>query len=240
MEEIRYGYSPPRQVAEALWEIRGEWSNKFGRRMTIIRLRDGRLLIHSSICLREGDLGWLRSIGTPAFIVAPNRFHCSNAGWMSERFPGAELYVPNSQLAAFRKKGLKAKDVNEEFPRHLEAEILCIPMHGTRVEEAAFVHIPSRTLVLCDLAFNMPDVFTGFERVVMRWNQVGGQFGPSKLTRWLFTKDRSRLVESYRRLLEQPFDRVIVNHGEVLEAGGRELLRSGVVRIFGTWKENNS
>jgi hypothetical protein len=35
MENIKFNYAPAKKISENLWEIRGEWRNKFGRRMTI-------------------------------------------------------------------------------------------------------------------------------------------------------------------------------------------------------------
>lgn len=228
-----YPYAKPNALAENLWEIRGQWSNEFGRRMTVVRTRSGDVLVHNAIRLEPSDLGWLRGLGSVRWIVAPNKFHCSDAGWMAAEFPNVEVFVPASKLAEFQAQGLAAKDVAQEFPASLAGEIECVPMLGTRVEESAFVHHPSRTLVLCDLAMNMEDVFTGMKGAFMRWNRVGGQFGLTKLTRYVFTRDRKALVASYERLLERDFDRVIVNHGAVLPSGGKELLRASVAEILG-------
>ncbi|MFZ4404744.1 MAG: hypothetical protein ACOYOK_11635 [Pseudobdellovibrionaceae bacterium] len=233
METIKFDYQPPRKLDENLWEIRGDWKNKFGRRMTVIRLNDGRLIIHNSIQLKNADLAWLTSQGRVSFIVAPNTFHCSDAGWMAEKFPTAELLVPKSKIEFFKKLKLNPKDVNSEFPTSILSEVKCIPMLGTRVEEAAFIHFSSRTLILCDLAFNMGNVYSGFEKLVMNWNKIGGQFGPSRLTKILFTKNRRLLIKSYETLLKENFDRVIVNHGEILESKGRAKLIEGIERIFG-------
>jgi len=63
--------------------------------------------------------------------------------------------------------------------------------------------------------------------------KFSGQFGPSKLTKLIFTKDRMTLFENYKKLLQEPFDRVIVNHGEILENQGKSQLRIGVEHIFG-------
>lgn len=226
---LRYAYSPPRALAENIWEIRGEWSNKLGRRMTVVRLADGRNVIHNAFALKEKDLAWLASLGTPSFLIAPNIFHCSDAAWMAERFAGIKLFVPASKMHQF--EAFDPQDVNKDFP--LLPELKCFPMRGARLEEAAFLHTPSRTLILCDLSFHMPDVFTGLEKRIMRWNKVGGRFGPSRLTKLLFTKNKRELVSSYGRLLDEDFDRVVVNHGDVLESGGREKLRAGVAEIFG-------
>lgn len=226
----KYPNSPPRELAPDLWELRGEWANAFGRRMTVIRLGH-ELAVHNAYELDENELRWLDSLGSLAWIIAPNAFHCSDAPWMARRYPGAKLFVPASKLAAFRKLGLSPMDVNSGFPAL--PGLRCIPMRGTRIAEAAFLHEPSRTLILCDLAFHMNDEFSGLERMFMRWNRVGVRFGPTKLTRLLFTKSKSELVASYEALLALDFDRVVVNHGEVLETGGKRALADSVKEIFG-------
>lgn len=234
MKNVDFEYQSPRKVDDNLWEVRGSWRNKLGRRMTVVRLRDKRLILHSSIRLKPKDMDWLAALGEPAFIIAPNIFHCSDAGWMAEKFPTAEVFVPKKKIPFFKGLGLRPKDLHLEFPTALSSEVKCLPMHGTRIEEAAFLHIPTRTLILCDLAFNMGPVFSGLEKILMNWNRVGGQFGPSRLTKILFATDRNKLIASYQDLLKEDFDRVIVNHGEILDSGGHAQLKEGVQRIFGS------
>jgi len=226
-------YAEPRALADNLWELRGEWSNKLGRRMTVVRLGSGEVFVHNAFRLTPADLGWLHQQGPVRGVIAPNKFHCSDAGWLVGECTGAELYAPTSKLAHFEAQGLKPKAL-AAFPTELAREFECLPMHGTRIEESAFIHHPSRTLILCDLAMNMENVFSGLEGAFMRWNRVGGRFGVTRLTKYLFTKDAKALVTSYRSLLERDFDRVIVNHGAVLESGGQEQLRASVSEIFGS------
>jgi len=232
MAEKQYGYSAPRQLHENLWELSGQWSNKLGRRMTVIRLADGRVIIHNAFELKDAELRWLSELGKVAYIIAPNIFHCSDAGWMKARFPSADLYVPRKKFISFEGEGHLPNDVGC-FPDL--GELKGIPMDGTKIEESAFFHFPSRTLILCDLAFNMADEFRGIGRLIMKWNKVGGRFGPSRLTKLLFTRNKESLLASNRKLLEHYFDRVIVNHGEILESGGKERLKSGVEEIFGSF-----
>lgn len=66
----------------------------------------------------------------------------------------------------------------------------------------------------------------------MRWNRVGGKFGVTRLTKLLFTRDKKALVDSYERVLQHDFDRVIVNHGAVLSTDGRQLLAASVAQTF--------
>ena len=228
-----FKYNTPKLLADNLWEIRGDWKNKLGRRMTIVRMINGSIFIHNAIRLNPTEMNWIKTLGDIKYIVAPNIFHCSDAGWMMEQFPNATLYVPLKKVSDFEQLGFSPKNVNSDFPNELSAELGCFPMHGTKMEEAAFIHHPSKTLILCDLAFNMANVFSGFEKVIMNWNKVGIRFGPSRLTKLLFTKNTKDLIQSYKILLSQDFDRVIVNHGEVLPKNGKNLLQTSVQEIFG-------
>lgn len=231
--QVLFNYSPPHQLAANLWEIRGEWKNKLGRRMTVIKLADDSIFIHNAIRLNAAELDWLKNLGSVQYVVAPNTFHCSDAGWMLDHFQNAQLFVPLKKISDFEKQGFKPKNINGEFPKNISSELSCFSMVGSKMEEAAFIHHPSKTLIFCDLAFNMADVFTGFEKIIMNLNKVGIRFGPSRITKLLFTKNTGELIQSYKNILTQDFDRVIVNHGDVLPSNGKNLLRKSVQEIFG-------
>lgn len=87
---------------------------------------------------------------------------------MAREFPEARVFAPLPKVDEFRRAGLAVADVAADFPKQFERELECVPMLGTRVSESAFLHHPSRTLVLCNLAMNMEDVFTGVQGAFMR------------------------------------------------------------------------
>ena len=93
-----------------------------------------------------------------------------------------------------------------------------------RLEEVAFLHGASQTLLLTDLAFHVRHSDSRFTRVFMRLNGGYGRFGTTRMLRSSF-RDRKALRASIDRILAWDFDRVVVTHGEVLERGGREALR---------------
>jgi hypothetical protein len=201
--------------------------------MTVVRTPSG-VVVHNAFELDAEDLDWLKSLGELRAIVAPNTFHCSDAGWLSRQFPNAALLVPEPKRADFERQGFHPADVARGLSGSLARELIAVPMLGSKAFETAFLHPASKTLVLCDLAFNMEDVFSGLGRVLMNWNKIGGRFGPSRLTKLVFASDKQALHASYQRLLEHDFARVIVNHGAVLPCDGRELLRGSVAEIFGS------
>jgi len=95
------------------------------------------------------------------------------------------------------------------------------------MNELVFFHAASRTLVLTDLAFNVRSADSFVTRLFMRVNGALGTFGPSRLAKRVFLGDLAEVRIGIDRILAWDFDRVVVSHGEVLESGGREALRTG-------------
>ena len=92
-----------------------------------------------------------------------------------------------------------------------------------KLDELAFFHAPSRTLILTDMAFNVRSAEHAVTRWVMRLNGALGSFGPSRIARFL-TKDRAALERSVDAMLEWGPERIIVGHGDVVEEDGRAIL----------------
>lgn len=56
-KEVVQPYQPIQKLEDSLFCVDGEWyDTAFKRRMTILRLKDGSLMIHSAIRLKEEDL----------------------------------------------------------------------------------------------------------------------------------------------------------------------------------------
>jgi hypothetical protein len=60
----------------------------------------------------------------------------------------------------------------------------------------------------------------------MRFNGGFDRFGPTRICRSM-CKDRAAVRAGVERVLAEDFDRVVVAHGQVLAAGGRQALRDG-------------
>jgi len=231
-------YEPIHGLAEDLWCIDGEWKGSaFRRRMTILRLTGNRLVVHNPFELKDEDLAKINALGTVKAIIAPNTFHTSDAVWFASHYPKAELFVPEKVQRKFQRRaraeGFNVAGLEGAWPEPLSRELLCISVEGTRIHETVLVHSKTRTLIVADLVFNMPEnVFQGFERKLMNWNKVVGRFGPSKLFWKLFTSDKKAVARSVGKILEQDFDRVIMNHGNILETGGKKKFREAFSEIL--------
>jgi hypothetical protein len=216
-----------RSLAPDLWVAERQFRNgpmgELETRMTVIRLRDGSLFLHSVVALDPELRAQLDRAGHVRSIVAPNKHHHLFAADYPTGYPDARLYAaPGLPL---KRPDLKfAQELGDEAPPEWRAEIEQHVFRGAPfLNEVVFFHAATRTLLLTDLAMN---VAVGETRGATRlfWRMVGaeGHFGPHRLIRWFFIRDRAAARASVERILAWDFDRITLTHGRVLESGGRE------------------
>jgi hypothetical protein len=194
--------------------------------MTVVRLRGERLLLHSPVTLDVDLRRALDALGRVCFAVAPNRVHHLHAGEVAHAYPGARLWVAPG-LERKRPDLVFEAVLADDAPQEWSAEVAQVFFRGRPYEnEVVFFHRSSRTLVLCDLAFNFGPGTAWQTRLLMTLLRSYGYCGPSKLDPWLI-RDRRAARESLERILAWDFDRIILAHGDVLERGGRDVLRRG-------------
>src|SRR5262245_26766719 len=194
--------------------------------MTVVRLAGDRLLLHSPVSLDAGLRAQLDALGRVSFAVAPNRVHHLYAGEVAKLYPEARLWV-GPGLERKRPDLAFEAVLDDEAPAEWRAEVAQVFFRGRPYEnEVVFFHRASRTLVLCDLAFNFGPGTSTPTRLLMKLLRSYGRFGPSTLDP-LLIRDRRAARESLERILAWDFDRIIVAHGDVLETGGHEILRRG-------------
>src|ERR1700684_1544644 len=76
------------EVAENILTVVGEIPMPIGglqRRMTVVRLADGRLVIFSAISLDEDEMLALEDYGRPTFLIVPNSHHRLDAKTWKDR-----------------------------------------------------------------------------------------------------------------------------------------------------------
>ncbi len=219
-----------RQIDTSLWVVerplRFVGGVELGARMTIARLDDGSLFLHSPVELDDTLRVALERLGAPRYVVAPNRFHHLFAGAYREAFPDTRLYVapglPEKRPDLHADAVLPA-EASASWLGEIDQELFGgLPM----MNEVVFHHRASRTLLVCDLAFHIGPEAPWLTRACFRLVGGYGSFGPTIVER-LLIRDRDAARASLERILAWDFDRVIVSHGKILESGGREALRRG-------------
>jgi hypothetical protein len=194
------------------------------RRMTVVRLRDGGLLIWSAIALDPNGMAKLEAVGNPAFLVVPNDHHRLDAAAWKTRYPQLQVAAP----AGAREKVSEAVHVDTTAPALGDPDVRLVAVPGTREKEAALiVRRPSgTTLVLNDLVGNIRHS-SGFGGWLLRVMGFAGEEahvpGPVKL---MIVKDKEALCA---QLLEwaaiDDLRRIIVSHGSMIENDPRKVLR---------------
>ena len=220
---------PLRQLAENLWVVdrpQSFYALPVGTRMTVMRLSGERLLLHSPVALDRDLRAQLDALGPVRFAVAPNRLHHLYAGEVARAYPDARLWVAPG-LPDKRPDLVFAAVLTDVAPEEWRGEVDQVFFRGRPYEnEVVFFQRATRTLLLCDLAFNFGPSAATPTRFLMKLIRSYGRLGPSKLDP-LLIRDRRAARESLERILAWDFDRVIVAHGDILPSGGRDALRSG-------------
>jgi len=218
-----------RKLGPGLWVAESNMRNgpfEFGLRMSVIQLRNGSLVLHSPVRLVRELRAELDALGPVRGVIAPSRAHHLFAGDYPTGYPDALLYAAPG-LPEKRPDLKFAEELGDEAPLLWRSELEQVVFRGAPImNEVVFFHPASRTVLFTDLVFNLPKgAGEGASRLFFWLVGAGGHFGPHRLIRHLFIRDRAAARESMTRILSWDFDRVSLTHGAVLEHGGHEAVR---------------
>lgn len=200
---------------------------RFEARMTIVRLCDGSLLVHSPGPVDASVRNWMLGIGHVAVIVAPGNFHHLHVAACQRAFPQAQTWIcPGVER---KQRGLRFDGVlGERLPAPMQAGFEQVLVRGRVMSEVALLHRPTRTLLLVDLVERFGDDTpnaNGMLRVSMKlfgmWNRAA--IAPEyRIGGW---KDRATARAVLERILAWDFDRVVIAHGDPIEHDPKAVLR---------------
>ena len=229
-EETPQPYGDFVAIDENIWTLDGDWyDTPFRRRMTIVKLSCGELVVHSAIRLKESDYSKINSFGKVGYIIVPNNMHSDDAPFFKIKYPDAKLFVPRASLKKVSKFCTVDGVLPGCWPKELEDEMKCIEFKGTRIlEEQVFFHISTKTLIAADLVFNMTNEPTGLMKTFFKWNKIYKRFGPSRIFKWVFISNLKVAERSFGDILTLDFDRVVMSHGDVLDSNGQSKFREGL------------
>jgi hypothetical protein len=216
-----------RKVAADLWLVDRPFAlpvvrAEVGTRMTIVRLADGGLLLHSPVRLDQDLQQAVGQLGEVRAIVAPSRVHHLFVGDYITAYPQAKSYAAPGLEE--RRRDIKFDAVlTDVAPDLWRGQLEQHVFRGAPVlNEVVFFHRVSRTVIFTDLVFNLP-VSARRNAPVFFWIlDAPGKFGPHRFIRRRAIRDRLAARESVEQILRWDFERVIMSHGDVLEIGGKK------------------
>jgi hypothetical protein len=206
----------------------------FTTRMTVVRLANGDLFLHSPIKFDERLAKELCEFGTPRHLVSPNQFHYAHIGEWATAFPGAISWAsPRVRQRA------QARHVDVKFTRDLDAnppgewreEIDQLLFPGGYFKELIFFHKASRTLILTDTIINLElDKISEPWRTATKFTGMhhprGQIFFGIKLP-LLFQRGKAKAAIG--KIYSWQPQRIVLSHGRCFDSNANEAIR----RIFG-------
>jgi hypothetical protein len=196
----------------------------FPRRMTVVRLRDARLVIWSAIALDEKEMATLEAFGRPAFLIVPNDHHRLDARTWKERYPQLQVVAPKGSRA----KVEEVVAVDTTAPDFGDPNVEFVTVAGTHEREAALVVRGSKgtTLVLNDVVGNIRDA-SGIGGWLLGLAGFAGESARiPRVVKFNLVKDANALRAQLLQWAEMDsLKRILVSHGEPIEANPRQTLR---------------
>jgi hypothetical protein len=215
-------------IAENLWVA--QYPQRFfgieiGRNVTIIRLGDGRLVIHSTAPFTSADLLAIRELGQPGWLLDATLFHDTFAKQGCAAFARIPYLAPRG----FRQIADVSTLPLDQPPPEWSGELEVLRLDGAPiVNEHVFLHRASGTLIVADLLFHFPQNSRGWTRLVVRkLMRLPRLIGMSAFLR-LMIRDKQAFLGSLGALMKWDFDRIVVGHGEVINTGGKAVLREAL------------
>jgi hypothetical protein len=194
--------------------------------MTVVRLASGRLLLHSPIAMPPALIEAVGALGEVGHVVCPNLFHHVYAGDAVRAFPGAQLHGP-ARLHR-KRRDLRFDGALSETPHpDWAADLVPITIEGSLLRETVFYHPASRTLITSDLVENFAGSDDAVTRLCLRLGGILGKVSWHPLLRPVYYR-RGKARASVERILELPFDSVIIGHGDLITRDARSSLRTGL------------
>ncbi len=197
----------------------------FKRNVTLLRLGDGRLVIHSTAPFREEDILAIHGFGKPAWLVDATLMHDTYAKAGRAAFVGVPYLAPEGFAAV---SGVATQSINAGSS-DWAGEIDVLKLEGTRKHEHALFHRRSRTLVVADLFISFAPGTRGWARFFARriMGLPATLFGVNRFFRFLIS-DKEAFARSVRQMLEWNFERIVVAHREPLLTGAKPAVANAL------------
>jgi hypothetical protein len=179
--------------------------------MTVVRLSDGSLFVHSPIALDDDLKRSIDALGPVAHIVAPSLYHHLFVGGFADAYPEAKTHGA-SGLEKKRSDLHFDAILGEESEPAWRDDVDVVKVGGFALGETVFFHRPSRTLVSADFMQN----FDTSEHWATRWYLkaagIHGQVGVSRAVR-MMVRDKAKARRAVDQVIEWNPERITLAHG---------------------------
>ena len=200
----------------------------FQTRMTVVRLPDGGLWLHSPTAPDPTLVERVAALGPVRFLVAPNTIHYWWVPDWARLFPEAEVWgAPGLERSA--KRAMPGfRPLGDRPPAAWAEAIDQVLVKGDGLTEVDFFHRPSRTLVLTDLIENFEPkrVKNRWLRLIIRLAGAADPDGKAPIDMQLsFLRQRRTVRAAAERMIAWEPKRILIAHGRWYSENGVDELR---------------
>jgi hypothetical protein len=199
-------------------------------RMTIIRLPDCGLWVHSPVACTPALVAAVSALGPVCAIIAPNLFHYTHLGDWARAFPQARVRALPGLAAKLPGIACAPLDQPETaaWSGAIDSHVVALGSFA----EAVFLHRASRTLIITDLMqnFEAERIRNPLIRTVMRLGGATGPNGrPSIEIRIAALAHKDALRRGVQHMLAWEPESIILSHG----ACYRSNASAEIMKAFG-------
>lgn len=215
------------QVNDRILTVVGEIHmpiGNFPRRMTVVRLANGDLIIYSAVALDDAGMARIEAFGRPAFMVVPSERHRLDAPGFKARYPSIKVIAPTGA----REKVQEVVPVDTSAPTFDDATVRYVEVPGAKQTEAALevTGEDGVSLIVNEIIGDIHDA-NGLRGWLLKLMGFAGEEphvpAPVKM---MFSKGKDELAAQLRRWADIPnLRRIIVSHGDIIDADPQGALR---------------
>lgn len=221
-----------RKVGSEIWVYEGSevdfYGYPFPTRMTVVRLTDRNLWIHSPEKINDELKDEISELGTVKYLISPNKLHHLFLPEWVVAYPEAITY--SAPGLSQKRKDIKFDiELLDDAEGEWEKDINQTIFHGSPVmEEVVFYHKLSKTLVLTDLIENFnPSTLNWWQKGLAYFAGILSPNGKMPLdwrVSFLFgSKEIAR--KSLNVIMSWDTENVILSHGECVFGSGNDFIK---------------
>ena len=221
-----------RELAQNIWVHEDRFKlmgSPIEVRMTVVKLNDGSLWLHSPTPLNDDIQSTVDNIGKVEHIVAASNGHNNWICQWQSAYPDAKVYL---SAGIPKKINIENYTIMEDDSGNYWADDFdhaYMPVNF--FNEHIFLHKSSKSLIVTDLVHNYADKEPkGFQQTISKWifNKLGfkGLCTAPPLNHKIFIKNRSGFKEFIARILSWDFDKIIITHGDIIDKDANTKLKT--------------
>ncbi|RKP49481.1 DUF4336 domain-containing protein [Trinickia fusca] len=206
-------------ITQDLWHVQHAFKiagMPVSSRMTVVRLSDRSLWLHSPVPLSHEVRAQVDELGPVRYVIAPNKLHHLFAGPCLAAYPKAVLFGAPG-LSSKRPDLRNMRELGGSAEPEWETDLDQVFFAGIPFgNETIWFHKPSRTLIVTDLCQWWQGDLSFGARAYAALTGVRTRLAVPRTIR-LAVKDRQAARASAQRILDWPFVRVITAHNAIVE-----------------------